>query len=41
MKLTGHKTDSVSRRYDMVSDLDLKDAARRLDDVATLQRANR
>jgi integrase len=35
MKLTGHKTDSVFRRYDIVSDLDLKDAARRLDDVAT------
>jgi hypothetical protein len=29
MKMTGHKTDSVFRRYDIVSDLDLKDAARR------------
>lgn len=37
MKLTGHKTDSVFRRYDIVSDLDLKDAARRLDDVANSQ----
>jgi len=34
MKLTGHKTDSVFRRYDIVSDLDVKDAARRLDEVA-------
>jgi hypothetical protein len=38
MKLTGHKTDSVFRRYDIVSAIDLKDAARRLDDVALIQR---
>ena len=40
--LTGHKTDSVFQRYDIVSDLDLKDAARRYDDAATPagQRAN-
>ena len=41
MALTGHKTDSVFRRYDIVSDLDLKDAARRLDDVASLKRLSR
>jgi len=40
MALTGHKTDSVFRRYDIVSAIDLKDAARRLDDVASLKRAN-
>jgi integrase len=39
MSLTGHKTDSVFRRYDIVSAIDLKDAARRLDEVA-LMRAN-
>lgn len=33
MKLRGHKTDSVFRRYDIISDLDLRDAARRLDSV--------
>jgi hypothetical protein len=31
MKLSGHKTASVFRRYDIVSDSDLADAARRLD----------
>ena len=31
MKLTGHKTASVFARYDIVSDDDLKDAARKLD----------
>jgi integrase len=41
MSLTGHRTDSVFRRYDIVSAIDLKDAARRLDDVAQLQRARR
>jgi integrase len=30
MKLTGHKTENVYRRYAIVSDADLKDAARRL-----------
>jgi integrase len=30
MKLTGHKTESVYRRYAIVSDRDLQDAARRL-----------
>jgi hypothetical protein len=36
--VTGHLTDSVFRRYDIVSDGDLKDAARRLDDAAQQQR---
>ena len=31
MKLTGHKTPSVFQRYNIVSDGDLRDAARRLD----------
>ena len=31
MKMTRHKTDSVFRRYDIVSAIDLKDAARKLD----------
>jgi hypothetical protein len=30
MKLTGHKTPSVFNRYDIVSDSDLRDAAKRL-----------
>jgi integrase len=34
MQMTGHKTDSVFRRYDIVSGQDLHDAARRLDTVA-------
>ncbi len=33
MKMTGHKTDSVFRRYDIVSPGDLRDAAARLDAV--------
>ena len=31
MKLTGHKTASVFRRYDIISDGDLVDAAQMLD----------
>lgn len=31
MKLTGHKTDSVFRRYDIVSPNDLRVAVKRLD----------
>ncbi len=34
MKLTGHKTESVYRRYAIVSQSDLEDATRRLDAVA-------
>ena len=34
MKLTGHKTDSVFRRYDIVSPDDLRVAVERLDDCA-------
>jgi hypothetical protein len=32
--MTGHKMDSVFRRYDIVSDGDLREAARRLDAVS-------
>jgi len=35
MKLTGHKTESVYRRYAIVSRSDLEDATRRLDEFAT------
>ena len=31
MQMTGHKTPTVFQRYNIVSDGDLKDAARRLD----------
>ncbi len=34
MKLTGHKTDSVFRRYDIVSSDDLRVAVERLDAMA-------
>lgn len=34
MKLTGHKTESVYRRYAIVSKSDLEEAARRLDEFA-------
>ena len=40
MSLTG-RTDSLFRRYDIVSAIDLKDAARRLDDVASLEAGER
>jgi integrase len=35
MRLTGHKTPSVFARYDIVSDGDLRDAARKLDASVT------
>ncbi len=34
MAITGHKTESVYRRYDIVSERDLQDAAARLDRAA-------
>ena len=33
MTMTGHKTRSVFERYNIVSDSDLKDAARRLNEI--------
>jgi hypothetical protein len=35
MKLTGHKTEAVYRRYAIVSSGDLRDAVRRLEDGYT------
>ncbi len=37
MKMTGHKTPSVFQRYNIVSDGDLREAARKLDSVAVGQ----
>jgi hypothetical protein len=34
MKLTGHRTESVYRRYAIVSDADLRDAAARIGTLA-------
>jgi hypothetical protein len=34
MKMTGHLTPSVFRRYDIVSDNDLREAAQKLDRAA-------
>jgi len=35
VRLTGHKTRSVFERYNIVSDGDLRDAARRLDAICS------
>jgi hypothetical protein len=35
MQLTGHKTRSVFERYNIVSDRDLREAAKRLDKAAS------
>jgi hypothetical protein len=35
MKITGHKTESVYRRYAIVSDAELRDAALKLTGPAT------
>ena len=40
MKLTGHKTRSVFERYNIVSDGDLGDAARKLDRGRSAKRTN-
>ena len=42
MQMTGHKTESVFRRYDIVSEGDLRDAAAKQDANATapLQQSN-
>lgn len=36
MKLTGHKTESVYRRYAIVAESDLQEAARRLEAAGTI-----
>ncbi|HYA40279.1 MAG TPA: tyrosine-type recombinase/integrase, partial [Syntrophobacteraceae bacterium] len=40
MKLTGHKTESVYRRYDIVSQVDLKIAAEKLEEFARTVKVN-
>lgn len=41
MKITGHKTDSVFRRYDVVSAGDLRNAAQLLDKSGRLRAGER
>jgi integrase len=41
MQMTGHKTRSIFERYNIVSDNDLRDAAKRLDDEAAAERVRR
>jgi hypothetical protein len=38
MKMTGHKTESVYRRYAIVSDTDLREAAMKLAHTADVER---
>jgi hypothetical protein len=37
-KITGHKTDSVFQRYDILDEEDLIDATRKLQDAASRRR---
>jgi hypothetical protein len=39
MRMVGHKTEAIYRRYRIVDEQDLRDAAARLDATAISQRA--
>jgi hypothetical protein len=41
MQLTGHKTESVSRRYAITSEADLREGVERLNDPLTVTRVVR